>query len=822
MDVLEDLKGRARKAAEQLSLLLSPNVSASPDHQAAENDNQCAGPNHSPGNRASSRRSGSNGANGAAAAGASTSATRNARSRKKASGRRLNKDGTYRKGSGASQSGRQEKQKAPVDDDSWQREVAEIGPFTTLVPGHFPQEQSHGGARIPQSTSSSSSSARSPSQSPSLASSSLSPASPPLNPRLFPPRSASFPPLLPPAHSPAPSPAIPPRSASPRGDSPPPETRSSPASPAVIRSLFEAPRKSFPGQELVRGQPSRHSLLHRLASRSHPEGSAEGVDGEENEAIPRWDGGWERRHGSSAGWPAADGSSDGGREIRVDSENESSRLVEVDSANESVQILVLRGPEGGVIGSGGNARGKKGAASEQGGRDGGRGRDGGDGGGGEETLIQQWRRLRQKQPTQQQVPEQPQARFHSEQNRRGFEEERQAISVNKRVSPVGGPVEAEMESADADGLGLLQKCIRQVSSLLPNQGCNEYEDSRPTRELAVSSRSRFRDSLSKDRTRGGLEEAGVGRTPNKMGLFRMLPIGLGRRREGANAEEVQEGMGAAERLWGRGAEAESGEGNGVGMGIGGLNPRFGRSTASFARRRVGGGAGGAGFGAGGTGGGGLGAGLGAGAGGRISVMQLRQMVEANPEAFLRAFDHVAKRVEAARKRRTVTVTSKYNSRTDILRSALSLDIPSLSPFPFPLPSLPHFPFFSSASPSSSSSSPPSSSPPSSSTSPSSSSSRPSFPLRIRAVAEGRPSSPFTRFSIAPEIGPLRLRWDRPRLVPSFGATLHSGNNSLVQIFHDLQVRFRLMVLLRMRLAPFLALLRSNPAFWQQLTRANLP
>ncbi|CAI5983151.1 unnamed protein product [Closterium sp. NIES-65] len=163
------------------------------------------------------------------------------------------------------------------------------------------------------------------------------------------------------------------------------------------------------------------------------------------------------------------------------------------------------------------------------------------------------------------------------------------------------------------------------------------------------------------------------------------------------------------------------------------------------------------------------------------------MVEANPEAFLRAFDHVAKRVEAARKRRTVTVTSKYNSRTDILRSALSLDIPSLSPFPFPLPSLPHLPFFSSPSPNSSSSSPSSSSP-SSSTSSSPPSSRPSFPLRIRAVAEGRPSAPFTRFSIAPEIGPLRLRWDRPRLVPSFGATLHSGNNSLVQIFHDLQVR----------------------------------
>ncbi|CAI5531250.1 unnamed protein product [Closterium sp. Naga37s-1] len=163
------------------------------------------------------------------------------------------------------------------------------------------------------------------------------------------------------------------------------------------------------------------------------------------------------------------------------------------------------------------------------------------------------------------------------------------------------------------------------------------------------------------------------------------------------------------------------------------------------------------------------------------------MVEANPEAFLRAFDHVAKRVEAARKRRTVTVTSKYNSRTDILRSALSLDIPSLSPFPFPLPSLPHLPFFSSPSPNSSSSSPSSSSPPSS-TSSSPPSSRPSFPLRIRAVAEGRPSAPFTRFSIAPEIGPLRLRWDRPRLVPSFGATLHSGDNSLVQIFHDLQVR----------------------------------
>ncbi|CAI6000369.1 unnamed protein product [Closterium sp. NIES-65] len=163
------------------------------------------------------------------------------------------------------------------------------------------------------------------------------------------------------------------------------------------------------------------------------------------------------------------------------------------------------------------------------------------------------------------------------------------------------------------------------------------------------------------------------------------------------------------------------------------------------------------------------------------------MVEANPEAFLRAFDHVAKRVEAARKRRTVTVTSKYNSRTDILRSALSLDIPSLSPFPFPLPSLPHLPFFSSPSPNSSSSSPSSSSP-SSSTSSSPPSSRPSFPLRIRAVAEGRPSAPFTRFSIAPEIGPLRLRWDRPRLVPSFGATLHSGDNSLVQIFHDLQER----------------------------------
>ncbi|CAI5516075.1 unnamed protein product [Closterium sp. Naga37s-1] len=121
------------------------------------------------------------------------------------------------------------------------------------------------------------------------------------------------------------------------------------------------------------------------------------------------------------------------------------------------------------------------------------------------------------------------------------------------------------------------------------------------------------------------------------------------------------------------------------------------------------------------------------------------MVEANPEAFLRAFDHVAKQVEAARKRRTVTVTSKYNSRTDILRSALSLDIPSLSPFP--------------------------------------------------AVAEGRPSSPFTRFSIAPEIGPLRLRWDRPRLVPSFGATLHSGDNSLVQIFHDLQVCLGLTMML---------------------------
>ncbi|GJP44952.1 hypothetical protein CLOM_g4349 [Closterium sp. NIES-68] len=386
-------------------------------------------------------------------------------------------------------------------------------------------------------------------------------------------------------------------------------------------------------------------------------------DGGENEAIPRWDGGWERRHGSSAGWPAADGS------------NKSVPSVDVEPANERVEILVLRGPEGGKTASQEDARRKKGAVPGQGG-----------GHVGERVVG---RVVRHVGSTSIDV------------------QSSRVSSVGRPAEEAGSPLDCPVDagSASTDSLGLLRKCIRQVSSLLPKQGRNEDGDSVPSRELAVSSRTRYRDSLSEDRTGKGLEEAEVGRTPGKLGLFRRLSIGLGGWREGASGEEVREGMGAAETLWGRETSTNSREGNGMGMGIGGLNAPFGRSTASFARRRAAGGA--AGLGGAGLGGGGNGS----APGGRISVVQLREMVEANPEAFLRAFDSVAKRMEAARKRRTVTVTSKYNSRTDILRSAVSLDIPSVSPFPFPLPSLARLPFFSSpSSNSSSSSSSPSSSP----------------------------------------------------------------------------------------------------------------
>ena len=97
--------------------------------------------------------------------------------------------------------------------------------------------------------------------------------------------------------------------------------------------------------------------------------------------------------------------------------------------------------------------------------------------------------------------------------------------------------------------------------------------------------------------------------------------------------------------------------------------------------------------------------------------------------------------------RSLSVSSRFSSSTGLLRTSLSL---SLDPSPLlPL----------------------------------------RLPVRLRGVCEGRPNHPLTRVSLSPEVGPLRLRWDKPRAWPSLGLTLHSGATSIVQLFHDQQVRW---------------------------------